>query len=202
MLAQMAALDLYLPSELAAIAPDTVRPMSVDEYMQLAEHGAFDDEKVELLGGVVVVMSAQGDEHRHLVTLLTRLLARRLTDEFMVTPQCTYRLSQHSAPEPDFAVVTAASVWNAPQCAVWMIEVAYTSQHKDRGIKALLYAAGGIPEYWVIDAKTMTVDIQREPSPDGYRSITRHGELARIAPQAVPSLVFSLRDLMTDRIAL
>jgi Uma2 family endonuclease len=202
MFAQMAAVDLYLPSELAAITPDTVRPMSVDEYMQLAEQGAFDDEKVELLGGVVVAMSAQGEDHLHLVILLTRLLARRLTRDFMVAPQSTYRLSRYSAPEPDFAIVTAESVWNKTRRAVWMIEIAYTSQHKDRGIKAQLYADAGIPEYWVIDAKTMTVDVHREPSADGYRSVTRHDQLAQLAPQAIPSLVFSLRELLTDRIAL
>jgi Uma2 family endonuclease len=188
--------------ELAALAPDKIRPLRFDEYMQLAESGAFDDEKVELLAGVVVAMNAQGEEHLHLITLLNRLLARRLTDDFMVTPQCTYRLSDYSGPEPDFAIVTAKSVWEKPQRAVWMIEVAYTSQHKDRGIKAMLYADAGVAEYWVIDAKTLPVDIHLDPSPDGYRSITRYGELEPIAPRAIPSLVFSLRDLLSDRVRL
>jgi len=188
--------------DFAAIAPDRIRPLSADEYMLLVESGAFEDEKVELLAGVVVAMTSQGDEHIHLVTLLNRLIARRLTDDFMVTPQCTYRLSRYSVPEPDFAIVTTASVWNLPRRAVWMIEVACTSQHKDRGLKARLYAAAGIPEYWVIDAETMTVDIHLEPSPDGYRSIARHGELVQLAPQAMPNLVFSLRDLLNDRVKL
>jgi len=184
---------------IAAIEPDRIRPLSADEYMLLVESGAFEDEKVELLAGLVVAMTAQGDEHVHLVTLLNRLLARRLTDDFMVSPQCTYRLSRYSVPEPDFAIVTAASVWNRPRRAVWMVEVACTSQHKDRGLKAQLYAAAGIPEYWVIDARAMTVDIHLEPSADGYRSIVQHAERALIAPQAIPSLVFSLRDLLDDR---
>jgi Uma2 family endonuclease len=199
MLASMAVVDL---PDLSDLAPDTIRPICVDEYMQLVEAGAFEDEKVELLAGVVVAMSSQGDEHKDFVVLMNRLLARRLTDDFMVAPQCTYRLSRYSAPEPDFAIITTASMWNRPWRAVWMIEIAYTSQHKDRGIKAQLYAAAGVPEYWVIDAKAMTVDIHRDPSPDGYRSVTQHGELAQLAPQAIPTLVFNLRDLLSDRITL
>jgi Uma2 family endonuclease len=132
---------------------------------------------------------------------LNRLLARRLPDDLRVAPQCTFQLSKYSAPEPDFVVVTAASMKKRPLKAVWMIEVAVTSQHKDRGIKARLYAAAGIPEYWVVDAKKLTVDIHRDPGRNGYRSITRHGELEQIAHRGFPSLVFSLRDLANDRVA-
>ena len=89
-----------------AIAPDRIRPLRVEEYMRLAEAGVFDDEKVELLDGVVVKMSAQGPRHLELVTFINRLLARRLPDDYAVVPQCTHRLSEYSAPEPDFVVVT------------------------------------------------------------------------------------------------
>ena len=138
-----------------AIAPDQIRPLRVEEYMQLVEAGVFDDEKVELLDGVVVKMSAQGPKHLELVTFLTRLLARRLPDDYAVVPQCTHRLSEYSAPEPDFAVVTARSVRaHASETAAWLIEVAVSSIRKDLGLKARLYAAAGVAEYWVVDANT------------------------------------------------
>jgi Uma2 family endonuclease len=192
--------DLLEP---AAIAPDRIRPLCFDEYMQLAESGAFDDQKVELLGGVVVTMNAQGEQHVHLITLLTRLLARRLPDDYMVVPQSTYKLSRYSAPEPDFAIVTSRSVWaKGYPSGGWLIEVSVTSQHKDRGLKAQLYAAANIAEYWVIDATTRTVDVHLDPSPDGYRSIARHDEFAQLASQAIPSLVFSIDALLHDRVKL
>jgi Uma2 family endonuclease len=151
---------------------------------------------------VVVAMSPQGDDHWQLVSLLTRLLARRLPPELMVVPQCTYRLARTSAPEPDLAIVTAASVWKKRSAALWLIEVAVTSQRKDRGVKATLYATGGIAEYWVVDAKTMSVHVHRDPDADEYRSITRHDRFAQLASQAVPSLIFSLDDLLNDRVPL
>ena len=184
------------------IAPGEIRRMHVDEYMRLAEAGCFEDEKVELLEGVVVEMSAQGVEHRHLLTLFTRLLARRLPDHLMVTPQCTYRIPPYSAPEPDFTINTAASVWLKQISAVWVIEVAITSQRRDRGLKAQIYAKAGILEYWVVDGAKEVVYIHLDPSPDGYRSVIRYGSTDPIAPRAIPELTFSLDDLVNDRVKL
>jgi len=183
-----------------AIAPDQIRPLRVEEYMRLVEAGVFEDEKVELLDGVVVKMSAQGPKHLELVTFMTRLLARRLPDDYAVVPQCTHRLSEYSAPEPDFAVVTARSVRaHASETAAWLIEVAVSSIRKDLGLKARLYAEAGVAEYWVVDANINSVVVHLEPSRDGYRSITTYGRLDRIAPRAFPSLVFSLDELLEDR---
>jgi Uma2 family endonuclease len=195
MLALMPIPDLLHP---AALAPDAIRPLHVDEYMRLSEMGAFDDQKVELLGGVVVAVMSQGEDHVDHVTLLTRYLARRLRDEFLVAPQCTFRLSDYSAPEPDFVIVTAESFRTKPKKAVWMVEVSTTSQRKDLGLKAALYAEAGIPEYWVIDTEVHTVHIHRDPSPDGYRSITMH---AGVAPQIMPTLAFTLDDLLAMRLS-
>jgi Uma2 family endonuclease len=185
-----------------ALAPDGIRPLRVEEYLRLAEAGAFDDEKVELLGGVVVAMSPQGDDHMHLLTLFNRFLAKRLPASFMVAPQVTYRLSEYSAPEPDFSIVSTASVWAKRQKADWLIEVAVSSLRKDRGIKAKLYANAGISEYWVIDANTMSVYVHRDPSSDRYRSVAKHDRFAQLAPAAIPDLVMSLDDLLADRIEL
>jgi Uma2 family endonuclease len=183
-----------------AIAPDGIRPLRADEYMRLSEAGMFDDEKVELLDGVVVKMSAQGPKHLELMAFMNRLLARRLPDDYAVLPQCTHLLSEYSAPEPDFVVVTARSVHaHERETAAWLVEVAVSSIRKDLGLKARLYAAAGVAEYWVIDANVDSVIIHLDPSADGYRSITTHGRFERLAPRAFPSLGLSLDDLLTDR---
>jgi Uma2 family endonuclease len=185
--------------ESPAIAPDQIRPLRVEEYMRLVEAGVFDDEKVELLDGVVVKMSAQGPRHLELIAFLNRLLARRLPDDYRVLPQCTHRLSEYSAPEPDFAVVTARSLHaREPMIAAWLIEVAVSSIRKDLGLKARLYAAAGVAEYWVIDANVDSIVVHLDPSPDGYRSIKTYGRFDRLAPRAFPSLVFSLDEVLAD----
>ena len=183
-----------------AIAPDRIHPLRVEEYMRLSEAGVFDDEKVELLDGVVVKMSAQGPKHMELVAFMNRLLARRLPDDYAVVPQCTHRLSEYSAPEPDFVVVTTRSVHaHERETPAWLVEVAASSIRKDLGLKARLYAAAGVAEYWVIDANIDAVVVHREPAAGGYRSITTHSRFEPIAPRAFPSLVFSLDELLEDR---
>lgn len=185
-----------------AVSPATIRPLTVDEYRLLCQSGAFEDQRTELLAGMVVNMMAQGPVHLRFMTLMTRLLARRLTSDFMVTPSATYPISRYSAPEPDFAIVTSSSVWNPPQRAVWLIEIAYSSQELDLGFKAKLYARGGIPEYWVIDAATSSVRIHRDPGVWGYGAIEHHAEHVRVAPKAIPSLAFSIAELLGDRVDL
>jgi Uma2 family endonuclease len=184
----------------AMISTGQIRPLSVEQYMQLVESSAFEDDEAERLAGVEGTMTAQDEAYIDLVIPLNQLFARRLTGDFMVAPQCTYWLARYAVPEPDFAIITTTSMWKQPWRAVWMIEIACAAQHKDRGLKARLYAAAGVPEYWVIDARTMTVVIHRGPSPRGYRSIVRHDELAPISPQAIPTLVFRLRDLLADQL--
>ena len=182
------------------LEPETIRPLTYDEYMRLAESGAFDDEKVELLGGVVVVMQAQGPMHKKLMVLFTRFLAKRLPDSHMLTPAATYRLSDYSAPEPDLAIVQARTVFGeGQQVADWLIEVSVTSQHKDLGIKRRLYGAAGMREYWVVDVEAMVVIVHRDPVADGYATITRHARDERIAPVQFPDLVVSLDELLEDR---
>ena len=186
---------LHIPE----LEPEQLRPLTYDDYMRLSEMGVFDDEKVELLGGVVVVMHAQGPMHMKLMALLTRFLAKRLPASHMITPATTYRLSEYSAPEPDLAVVHERTVFAGRQIADWIIEVSVTSQRKDLGIKRRLYGAAGLAEYWVIDAVEMVVVVHRDPIADGYASVTRHARDERIAPLQFPDLLVSLDELLEDR---
>lgn len=45
-----------------------------------------------------------------------------------------------------------------------------------------MYAASQVPEYWILDLETGAVEVHRDPSPDGYRSIERreNGETLRL----------------------
>jgi Uma2 family endonuclease len=46
---------------------------------------------------------------------------------------------------------------------------------KDLGVKARIYAAAGVPEYWVVDVGHGIVHLHREPSVDGYGEVVVHG---------------------------
>ena len=50
-----------------------------------------------------------------------------------------------------------------------IIEVSDTTLRADR-LKARLYAAAGVPNYWIINLVDRQVEVHTDPSPNGYRS--------------------------------
>jgi Uma2 family endonuclease len=179
----------------AAPSPDVqerLRRISVNEYHRMIEAGILDeDEKVQLIDGMLVAMTPQGQPHAFVIMRLTRLLARALSDEFEVLPQLPLTLGEHSEPEPDLAVVRAqdaASTTRHPGTALLVVEVADDSLRFDRRTKLALYARSGIPEYWIVNLQDAVVEVFREPDvPAGsYRAtqVARRGET--LTPAILP----------------
>ena len=83
--------------------------------------------------------------------------------------------NSQSEPEPDIAVVQRLGREYRqhhpyPENIFWVIEYADSSLKKDLEVKTQIYAAAGIPEYWVIDLKEMELIIFRTPTQNGYQS--------------------------------
>ena len=66
-----------------------------------------------------------------------------------------------------------------------MIEVARTSLEIDTQIKPPLYAGAGVPDCWVVDVVARRVRVYRDPTADGYETITTHGPTGTLQPFAV-----------------
>jgi Uma2 family endonuclease len=86
-----------------------------------------------------------------------------------------------SEPEPDVSIVrgTRADYKDhhpRPSEIGLLIEVADSSLALDRTTKARLYAAEGIPEYWIVNLIQRQIEAHREPFGDpsaaAYRSLT------------------------------
>ena len=80
-----------------------------------------------------------------------------------------------SEPEPDIAVVQRLGrIYRQhhpyPENVFWVMEYSNSSLSKDLEIKPKVYAAAGIPEYWVVNLQAMTLIVMRIPTPDGYQS--------------------------------
>ena len=58
---------------------------------------------------------------------------------------------------------------------VLVIEVSMTSLRYDSTIKARLFAQSGIPECWVLDLASSTVEVLRDPANGEWGSRTTHG---------------------------
>jgi len=168
----------------AIVPPEKVRPLRRSEYDRLVGLGMLRGENVELLYGRLVRMSPQGEPHVFSVTRLNKLLVRALGDRAEVRVQAPFGASDVSEPEPDLAIVPPGSYLDGhPSRALLLIEVSDSSLQDDRRIKGPLYAAAGVPEYWIVDLVGGVVEVHRDPRGDGYASVTRH---ARGATLAVP----------------
>ena len=176
------------------------RLFTVHEFHRMREAGIFDDDqRVELLDGVVIVMTTQGPAHASPIRRLNKWLILQLGDAFSLLPQLPITLGQRSEPVPDLAVVRAeeGSAQAHPTSALLVIEVSQTTLRKDRGAKLTLYARFGIPEYWIVNVKNATVEVYRDPDPEAgrYRTMLTLGKEATLSPTSVPGVTISLAEL-------
>src|ERR1041385_2338487 len=146
-------------SEALAFDPELVRPLKRAEYDRLFELGVFDDERVELLRGVLVKMSPQRAPRASTVQKLIQLLMGWSQGKWSIRGQLPLALSDDTEPEPDVAVVSVGDYETEhPRTASLIIEVSDTTLKKDRA-KAAMYANAGIGEYWIVNLTARTVEV-------------------------------------------
>ncbi|HVT06342.1 MAG TPA: Uma2 family endonuclease, partial [Polyangia bacterium] len=86
------------------VTTERLRPLRRVEYDRLVELGFFDeDEKIELLDGVIVQMTPQGLAHAAAIEVLTHQLVVALATRARVRVQLPFAASDISEPEPDLA---------------------------------------------------------------------------------------------------
>ncbi len=93
-------------------------------------------------------------------------------------------------PEPVIAVVPGTAdgyQTTHPRTALLVIEIAEPSLAPDRLSKAAIYAAAGIPEYWIVNLAGEVIEVMREPDPEAAcyreaRGAARGERLERVAP--------------------
>ena len=130
--------------------------LTVESYLLLDEHGAFADyHKTELIDGDVYGMNAQHSRHARVKSRLHVELAlalRQIRSDLEAVVEVTVRVADDGAPEPDIVLTSWRGDGVMPADTVALVvEVADTTLAMDLGRKAELYAAAGVPEYWVVD---------------------------------------------------
>lgn len=190
-----------------AIYPVRTRRWTRGEYDQLVADGRFrPDERLELLGGQLVVREPQGSRHAVAIELALRALQAAFGAGWRVRVQLPIALDGESEPEPDLSVVAGDPRANAlvhPANPVLVVEIAETSLAFDREHKASLYARAGVPDYWIVNLVDRQVEVYRDPiaapnAPFGWRYERRviRGAGSVISPLAEPTARIAAADLM------
>jgi Uma2 family endonuclease len=99
--------------------------------------------------------------------------------------------------EPDLLISPRSlkGVTVPPAEVLLAIEVAHSSLRFDSTTKARLYAALGVREYWVIDVQTLTTRVHREPTANGYASVTEVPSSETLVPLLAAPLALRLGTL-------
>jgi Uma2 family endonuclease len=179
---------------------ESLRPLRRAEYDRLVELGAFADEHIELLAGMLVAMPPpHGAEHASLVSQLLATFVRAVGDRAIVRPQLPIALFDDSEPEPDIALVSPGDYRHEhPTRALLVVEIADSSLRRDREVKAALYAAANIPEYWIVNLIDRVVEVHRAPSGDRYTQVSRVASGASLQPGAFTDVVIEVATLFAS----
>ena len=112
----------------------------------------------ELIDGSLVFASPQALFHKRMLFLLEQELSAVVTAQFRVEREMTVTLGPRQRPEPDIMITRASSEHSleqtsfAPEDVVLAVEVVSPeSRERDRKRKPLLYAAAGIPHFWLVE---------------------------------------------------
>jgi Uma2 family endonuclease len=195
----MQSIDIILPT-MPLHEPRRLRPLRRVEYDQLVELGVFANEKIELLQGGLVPKTPQGSRHAFVIQVITRQLVMVLRDRVHVRVQLPFAASDISEPEPDVALMPPGDYYNQhPTRALLVIEVADTSLREDRDLKSPIYAAAGVPEFWLIDVNAQTVTVYRNPDGGAWTEMKRHNRDETLALASFPDVTVALPDLFPQR---
>jgi Uma2 family endonuclease len=182
----------------------TKRRFTANEYQQMVRAGILrEGDRVELIDGQVVVMHAIGPRHNACVAHATRVLVRAAGDDAIVLPQGSVRLDLFYEPQPDLVLLRPrddfyASRHAAPSDILLVIEIADTSLEYDRDVKAPVYAAAGIPEYWLADLNDNVVWRYSSAERGVYRSVEQRRRGQTLAPQMLPACAIAVDVLLTE----
>ena len=177
-----------------------------DEYYRLGELGFLQECRVELINGEIIDLGRVSPPHAAAVTAGAGLLRNHFGSGYYVRMQQPLQVGTSSDPLPDLAVVTGTPrqyLAAHPTTAALVVEVADVTLRYDRTVKSALYAAAGIPDYWVLNLVGRQLEVFRDPEPDpavpgAYHYATtvilKPGDVAR--PLAMPQASIAVAELL------
>ncbi|MEM1354471.1 MAG: Uma2 family endonuclease [Planctomycetota bacterium] len=179
------------PIDLEAMPPWRV---TSERYLELISSGKLGPEdKVELINSMITSMSPAGPKHNAVVRRLTRLFGSVL-DRHDLQVQGTVHLSNGQIFDPDITVIRLQNDevledrHPGPGDIMLIVEAAGSSMKRDAQVKMPVYAAAGIPEYWIADIENQTLIVHRDPTDHGYALIQQFKGDTPVVADAVEGL--------------
>jgi Uma2 family endonuclease len=176
--------------------------LSVSDYYRMGDAGILhEDSRVELIEGELIDMSPIGSHHAGIVTRISHLLNKKISDQAIVSVQNPVRLSDWSEPQPDIMLLKPRSDYYydshpKPSDVLVLIEVADSSIDYDRKTKLPLYARSGIQEFWIIDLNAKRLERYTQPNDTGYGQCETLDKSATAVPAGLPDVAIDLGQIL------
>jgi Uma2 family endonuclease len=156
--------------------PSPLYRMTLEQYESLIASGFFTKhDDVHLINGYVVTRMAESPLHGAVCDAILKAIGAILLAGWYARSEKGLRIpTQTSIPRPDLAIVRGdwrdyLARYPEPADAALVVEVSLSSLDEDRAM-ADIYAAGGIPVYWIVDVDDGQVEVYSNPGPSGYQS--------------------------------
>jgi Uma2 family endonuclease len=184
-----------VPVTSLAPRPAGVHRLSVEDVYAMVAAGVLDeDDRIELVEGVLVDMVPIGAEHDAAVGWLSDRFQRIQDRTWWVRVQSTL-LVRGGYVLPDLIVIEPLPRSQQPTTALLVVEVAQTSHARDRE-KARDYAAVDVPEYWIVDLPGRNVTVHRRPLAGRYEDVVTHADGKSLQPLVDGAPVVSISELL------
>lgn len=181
---------------------DIRRRITVDEYLRIFESGILGHEpRVELLEGMIVNKEPQTIAHVFSRNIIGEVLHHVLPrgPGYFISMSSSLRIDdKDSMPDPDAAIFRGAirdysNRWRTPADAAIVIEASDTRYDADRTLKWSLYAASGVPVYWILDVNRKRLEIHSEPT--GQGETAAYAKVSILGPDDEVPLVLDGREV-------
>ena len=141
------------------------RPISAHDYIRMAEIGLFEGQRVEFIGGEIIIMPPISEAHAQSVDKVTTRVTVSLHERFVIRCQNPFNAGENGRPEPDIAVVRPESLSadQPPSEAILLVEISKATLNYDQTTKLGLYASLGIADYWIVNLVENQVEVYRQP---------------------------------------
>jgi Uma2 family endonuclease len=190
--------------EAPALAAPVRRRFTVAEWQAMGDASILPaEERSELIGGEVILMTPIGVQHARAVTLLTRWLVLGVGERARVSVQNPLRLDEYSEPQPDLVLFREhaglyAHSSPAAEDVLLVIEVSDSSYAHDRQVKLPLFARRGVPEAWIWNLGAARLEVYRDANAASgiYRQTLTLQAGDRVAPLAFPDVQLAVASIL------
>ena len=178
------------------------RLFTAEEFRRMGEAGLLrEDDRLELVEGVIVEMGPIGHRHASCVRKLNELF-HEILGQAHIDVQNPLGVSHEDDIYPDIVLLRrredgyAGSIPEAKD-ALLVVEVADTTLEYDRTVKLPRYAAAGVHEVWIVDLKGKRILAHRKPLEEEYGQVfeARGGDVLTVS--AIPGFEVKVNDILT-----